>query len=116
MSGGSLEYAYRHVEIAADELERQAETHMQWQFAQHLKLVAKAMHDVEWVLSCDYGEGDEVEAIQAAMGIARPVAPAPLEIADTTIKKLGDAIHDALFNNIGHALSHYRAMENSDDA
>lgn len=30
-----------------------------------LKLVAKAMHDIEWVDSCDMSNGDELEAIEA---------------------------------------------------
>jgi hypothetical protein len=30
-----------------------------------LELVSEAMHDVEWVDSCDYGPGDELAAIRA---------------------------------------------------
>lgn len=30
-----------------------------------LDLVSQAMHDVEWVDSCDYGQGDELAAIRA---------------------------------------------------
>ena len=37
-------------------------------FAKHLKLVAKALHDIEWVDSGDYGRGDENEAIRACIG------------------------------------------------
>lgn len=33
-------------------------------FAGLLKLVAQAMHDIEWVDSGDFGPGDEVESIQ----------------------------------------------------
>lgn len=29
-----------------------------------LELVSEAMHDIEWVDSCDYGPGDELESIQ----------------------------------------------------
>jgi len=36
-------------------------------FAEHLKKVAKALHDIEWVDSCDFGEGDENDAIEACV-------------------------------------------------
>ena len=36
-------------------------------FAEHLRLVAKALHDIEWVDSCDYGRGDEDAAIDACL-------------------------------------------------
>lgn len=36
-------------------------------FRAHLQLVAKALHDVEWVDSCDYGRGDEEPAIRACL-------------------------------------------------
>jgi hypothetical protein len=36
----------------------------QW-FAGLLRVVADALHAVEWVDSCDYGPGDEVESIDA---------------------------------------------------
>lgn len=34
-------------------------------FVKHLELVSKAMHDIEWVDSSDYGPGDEVTALEA---------------------------------------------------
>ena len=30
--------------------------------------MGKALHDIEWVLSCDMGEGDEEPAIKAVLG------------------------------------------------
>jgi hypothetical protein len=41
-----------------------AEDERRW-FIGLLHLVGKAAHDIEWVDSCDYGPGDEVEAIRA---------------------------------------------------
>ena len=67
MSGGSLNYVYQRVEEAADEVRDNATTELHRQFADHLRLVAKALHDFEWVLSADYGEGDEVAAIKAVL-------------------------------------------------
>lgn len=63
MSGGSYDYICFKIE----EIEL-----FGWQtnprraaFQQLLKLVAKAMHDIEWVDSGDYGPGDENAAIDA---------------------------------------------------
>lgn len=36
-------------------------------FAKHLQLVIKALHDIEWVDSSDYGPGDENAAIEACL-------------------------------------------------
>jgi len=63
MSGGSMGYLYSKVEDADFE----ANTPLRILFKKHLNLVAAALHDIEWVDSSDYGEGDEEEAIIAAM-------------------------------------------------
>ena len=39
-------------------------------FGKHLKLVAEAMGAIEWVDSGDWEYGDELEAVQAALGDA----------------------------------------------
>lgn len=63
MSGGSYNYVFTRIEDIeiryADTDPRRAS------FQKVLKLVAKAMHDIEWVDSGDYGKGDEHEAIEA---------------------------------------------------
>lgn len=69
MSGGSWEYLYLRLEDAANRLltdrapERRA-------LGRHLQLMATALHDIEWVDSCDYGRGDDRKAIDAALGSA----------------------------------------------
>lgn len=67
MSGGSMNYLYSRLEYEAnfrqDTPERRA-------FAKHLELVVKALHDIEWVDSGDYGPGDENAAIRACLGDA----------------------------------------------
>lgn len=68
MSGGSYDYLYGRVEDMAAELVSRRPTPLRYAFAKHLKLVAKAMHDIEWVDSGDCGYGDEDEAIKAALG------------------------------------------------
>ena len=64
MSGGSMNYLYSKLLHCADfpinTPEREA-------FANHLKLVAQALHDIEWVDSGDYGPGDENAAIRACL-------------------------------------------------
>ena len=65
MSGGSYDYVcfkIDQIEImdAKDNPRRMA-------FQQLLILVAKAMHDIEWVDSADYGPGDENEAIDKCL-------------------------------------------------
>jgi hypothetical protein len=68
MSGGSLNYVYSSVDSAARDVKFRAETPLHHAFATHLLKVAKALHDLEWVWSGDYGPGDEVEAIRAVLG------------------------------------------------
>ena len=63
MSGGSYDYVYLKIEdiiINSSTPERIA-------FQKHLKLVAKAMKDIEWVDSCDKSPGDESEAIRKCL-------------------------------------------------
>jgi hypothetical protein len=79
MSGGSYSYAYGRVRDFADDLDQQSADRdlapevreIRGRFAEHLRLVAKAMHDIEWVDSADYGAGDEVEAIRKCLGEER---------------------------------------------
>lgn len=67
MSGGSLDYIYSRVEEVAEKVRGMAETPLHHAFADHLVKVAKALHDIEWLFSCDYGDGQEVEAIKAVL-------------------------------------------------
>jgi hypothetical protein len=68
MSGGSYDYLFGRIQDAATQVERTRPTPLRRAFAEHLRLVAKAMHAVEWVDSCDYGSGDEDEVIRAVLG------------------------------------------------
>jgi hypothetical protein len=68
VSGGSLDYAYSKLSYCVDEIEERELTPLQREFADHLWLVVKALHDLEWVWSADYGEGDEEPAIRAVLG------------------------------------------------
>lgn len=66
MSGGSMDYLYSKVQSA----EFRQHTPERAAFAKHLELVAKALHDIEWVDSSDYGPGRENAAIRACIGDA----------------------------------------------
>ncbi len=83
MSGGSMNYVYRHLEDA----EFHTRTPERAAFAKHLKLVAEALHDIEWVDSLDYGPGDEVAAIRACIGDGA-VLEAAIERAQQAINEL----------------------------
>jgi hypothetical protein len=67
MSGGSWEYLYSKIDDAADTL-IQGKEPLRRAFGKKMKLYAAAMHDIEWVDSGDYGEGEEVESIEKALG------------------------------------------------
>ena len=64
MSGGSMNYLYSKLVWEAD---FETDTPEREAFAEHLKLVAKALHDIEWVDSGDYGPGAENAAIRACL-------------------------------------------------
>jgi hypothetical protein len=64
MSGGSLDYIFSRVEDASEMIRKNCDTPLHKAFARHLLLVSKALHDIEWVMSGDKGEGDDIEAIK----------------------------------------------------
>lgn len=90
MSGGSLNYAFRHVEEAADTLDAM-DRPLYHAFAAHLRKVAGALHDTEWVLSGDYRGGAEDEGIRAVVTPHDEVAAA-IRIAELAQAKLSDAL------------------------
>lgn len=71
MSGGSYDYLYCKVEEMADRI---GNTPERQRFAKHLRRVAKAMHAIEWVDSCDWGKGDENAPIRAVFDPVENVA------------------------------------------
>ena len=89
MSGGSYDYIYSKVNDIADEIrlinpEREA-------FVKHLRKVAKALHDIEWVDSCDYGKEGEIEAIMKCI-----TSKDVLEIAVEKAIKASDDLNRAI--------------------
>ena len=64
MSGGSMNYLYSKLEYDAT---FRTHTPERVAFKKHLAKVAKALHDIEWVDSCDMGPGEENAAIRACL-------------------------------------------------
>lgn len=67
MSGGSWDYLCYKMEDAGGRL-RTSQTPDRKAFGVLMLKCAKAMHDIEWVDSCDMARGDEMAAIKAALG------------------------------------------------
>jgi hypothetical protein len=62
-----MDYLCYKVETAAAEI-RSSRDPLRHAFGVHLEKVAKALHDIEWVDSCDSGPGDEHQAIREVLG------------------------------------------------
>lgn len=91
MSGGSMDYAYRRVERACEDLAEVNEDSGRMAYVDpaamplrawlvaHLEVVAKALHDIEWADSGDYSPGDEIPALRAVVAhlATAPREPAP---------------------------------------
>ncbi len=81
MSGGAYEYVYRYI----DGIEIMNLTPKREIFQKLLKLVAEAMHDIEWVDSGDYGEGVENAAIDRVISFIKYPHD---ELRDVILKEL----------------------------
>lgn len=90
MSGGSYDYRFEHIERLAYEIRKQTSDPKRRAFADLLDLCAKAAHDIEWVDSGDYGRGDEIPAIEAALNFNGADA-----VTNTLIRDLEDAMRRA---------------------
>ena len=84
MSGGAYDYCYQHAEDFARQLTEQGPSvnPRRAAFAELLKLTATAMHDIEWVDSGDYSEGQEFEAIDKVFSFLKKEEIAHLEEPD----------------------------------
>lgn len=70
MSGGSYDYAYRHLDQFADDLTNEhSETHVR-ELAEYLRTVATLMRDIEWADSGDDSWSDALdERIRRMVGV-----------------------------------------------
>ncbi len=67
MSGGSWDYVYHQFDEVAERLEQEPQP-LRRALGKHIRLVSIAMHSIEWVDSCDYGPGDEIDDIEKVLG------------------------------------------------
>lgn len=68
MSGGKYDYIQFRMEEVAESLMDKNNTHLQRAFGKHLKLVADALHKIDYVKPGDCSEGDEVDNIKKVLG------------------------------------------------
>ncbi len=71
MSGGSWDYVHSVFQRTADNLST-SKISLRRALGKRIELIAKAMHDIEWVDSSDYSDGDDEEAIKKAIGEGWP--------------------------------------------
>jgi hypothetical protein len=97
MSGGSWDYCHSHIEDVADRLCCEADPRRR-ALGKRLHLFARALHDIEWADSGDYGPGAEEPAIDEALAAfgdpeAQTLAAmvAPLEATLALVRKLLEA-------------------------
>jgi len=67
MSGGSWEYFYSTLNEVAERLVN-SNNPLRSAMGEKLKLASQALHDIEWVDSGDYGDGDDIKAIKKFIG------------------------------------------------
>lgn len=94
MSGGSYDYAYSKVQDMAHALRGQSTNPLRAAFAEHLHKVAKAMHAIEWVDSCDYGKGEDDEHIRACLAPGAELEQA-IKVAEQAQRTLAEALQRA---------------------
>ena len=85
MSGGALDYACYKVQDVINSIPE--DTIIRVAFKKHLRDVAEALHDLEWVLSRDYANGDEVKAIEKVLYRGSIVEKTAIEELELKIKE-----------------------------
>ena len=93
MSGGSLDYAYMRVQEIADSVLQKSENAHHRALGKHLSKISKALKILEWVLSGDSAEGEEIEAINNVLPLTcmleSVVNDAKVALAENTGGQIG---------------------------
>ena len=89
MSGGSWDYAFHHFDEIGLRLSKEKQVNRR-ALGKHILKLSKALHDIEWVDSCDCSPGNEDNAIMEALG-----SNANKLIAAECIAGLNEAIEEA---------------------
>ena len=94
MSGGHYNYFYSKLHEFASWQSGQKSCPYRDAFRDLLTKCATAAHAIEWVDSCDYSEGDEIEPIKATLGDnwAGIVLSVEVNRAEKQIEKLRELI------------------------
>lgn len=92
MSGGSWDYICYKVSDAANRLVEEKCPHRR-AFGLHLRLIAEALHDIEWVDSCDKSAGDEIKSIMAVIK-PKEVLKVSIDEAKNTVERLQKLIDE----------------------
>lgn len=93
MSGGSWDYVYHRIEEIASNLKAE-KSPLRRALGNHMDLITKAMHDIEWVDSGDMGQGDDAKAIRAALGPSSTSLELAVLVADA--KELATTLSQAI--------------------
>lgn len=95
MSGGSLDYVSYKVENAMSTIAINGpgsdDPPLYMAFVKHLQLVTNALHEIEWVLSCDNSPGKELSAMRKVITPAMELTSAT-EIAKEALAWLTKTI------------------------
>ncbi|HFD31654.1 MAG TPA: hypothetical protein ENJ28_02910 [Gammaproteobacteria bacterium] len=67
MSGGSWDYFYTKCQDTSERLDSSSCPYRR-ALGKKMDKIAKAMHDIEWVDSGDYGSYDDIQAIKDSLG------------------------------------------------
>lgn len=94
MSGGSWNYIYRQFEETAEQLKR-SDRPERVALGELVERVALAMHQIEWVDSGDRNKGEELAAIQIAIGHQAPVDRAAIRRAREAAQRFLESTTDA---------------------
>ena len=92
---GRWYYFYGRLEDFASRMQGESDP-LRKAFGSHLQKCAKALHDIEWVDSCDCSPGDEVNAIKAVLGTDCPalVLSESRKQAEAALEQLKAALAD----------------------
>lgn len=94
MSGGAYEYASYKLETLAESIRDQHTDPLRRAFADHIRLIAKAMHDIEWADSGDTGPDSWQEATRAVIAPTAELEAAT-RLAEHAAKQLQAALDRA---------------------
>jgi hypothetical protein len=72
MSGGSWDYVFYKFEDVAGKLKKE-KIKIRRELGSLVHLVANALHDIEWVDSSDYSDGDDTKAIEKCLNFKRRI-------------------------------------------